>query len=75
MEIEGSTKLAPPGGLFPLRGLHGTFVPALSSMLIVKRRLWICSREIIGRSEMDLERKKGHERQAFMDSAWRHPSG
>jgi hypothetical protein len=31
--------------------------------------------KLSGRSETDLERKKGYERQAVMDFAWRNTSG
>jgi hypothetical protein len=36
------------GGLFRRRSLNGTFVPALSSMFIVERRLWIRFRKTVG---------------------------
>src|SRR4030095_13630265 len=53
-----------------LRSLNGTFVPALSSLFIVERRLWIRSKKTVGAQRTDLGRKNDNENQAFMDFAW-----
>jgi hypothetical protein len=50
---------------------NGTFFPALSSISIAQLSLWIRFGKALGRSQTDLKRKKGHEKQAFLEFAWR----
>jgi hypothetical protein len=58
-------------GLSISRGLNGTFFQRFRLYLQQKYPYGYVLGKLSGRSETGWERKKGHEKQAFIDFAWR----
>src|SRR5688572_29604037 len=69
---EGCPDSVRPGVLFLQESwVDWNFFPALASLPTSQPPLQIRFRQGIRHSESDVERKKSHEKQAFMDVAWR----